>query len=175
MTPATGPSQYLTFKLDQGLYAIEIAKVREVLEFTTVTKLPHRHDFTRGIINVRGKVVPIIDMRLILGMTQTTGTIDTCVIITEVEVDGEKTVLGILTDAVQEVIDLDSEQILPPPHMGTQIETDIIRGLGKRDDHFLIILDIDRVFSVTDLHTVTGQTISEIQDQLPTSSGITSP
>jgi purine-binding chemotaxis protein CheW len=163
MNAATESSQYLTFKLDQELYAVDIAKVREVLEFTAVTKVPRTPDFMRGVINLRGNVVPVVDMRLKLGLTQTEKTVNTCVIITEVEVDGEKTVLGALTDSVQEVIDLDADQIVPPPRMGTRIDTEVIRGMGKRDDHFLIILDIDRVFTAADVHEVVKETAPEVQ------------
>jgi purine-binding chemotaxis protein CheW len=156
-------SQYLTFKLDEELYAVDIVKVREVLEFTAVTKVPRTPDFMRGVINLRGNVVPVVDMRLKLGLTQTEKTVNTCVVITEVEVDGEKTILGALADSVQEVIELDASQIVPPPRMGTRIDTDVIRGMGKRDDHFLIILDIDRVFTVTDVRAVSAETAPTAQ------------
>ncbi len=158
MNAATEASQYLTFKLDQELYAVDIAKVREVLEFTAVTKVPRTPDFMRGVINLRGNVVPVVDMRLKLGLTQTERTVDTCVVITEVDVDGEKTILGALADSVQEVIELDESHIVPPPHMGTRIDTEVIRGMGKRDDHFLIILDIDRVFTADEVRAVNTET-----------------
>jgi purine-binding chemotaxis protein CheW len=158
MNAATESSQYLTFKLDQELYAVDIAKVREVLEFTAVTKVPRTPDFMRGVINLRGNVVPVVDMRLKLGLTQTERTVNTCVVITEVDVDGEKTVLGALADSVQEVIELDAAQIVPPPRMGTRIDTEVIRGMGKRDDHFLIILDIDRVFTADEVRAVNADT-----------------
>jgi purine-binding chemotaxis protein CheW len=144
-------AQYLTFRLDRELFAVDIAKVREVLEFTTVTKVPRTPDFMRGVINLRGSVVPVVDMRLKLGLTQTEKTVNTCVVIAEVEVDGESTILGALTDSVQEVIELDGAQVLPAPRMGTRIDTSVIRGMGKRDEEFVIILDIDRVFSADDL------------------------
>jgi purine-binding chemotaxis protein CheW len=161
MNATTESSQYLTFKLDQELYAVDIAKVREVLELTTLTKVPRTPDFMRGVINLRGSVVPVVDMRLKLGLTHTEKTVDTCVIITEVEIDGEKTVLGALADSVQEVIELDAGQIMPPPRMGTRIDTGVIRGMGKRDDQFLIILDIDRVFTVAEVHAVTQKAAAE--------------
>jgi len=157
MNAVTESSQYLTFKLDQELYAVDIAKVREVLEFTAVTKVPRTPDFMRGVINLRGNVVPVVDMRLKLGLTQTEKTVNTCVVITEVDVDGEKTVLGALADSVQEVIELDAAQIVPPPRMGTRIDTRVIRGMGKRDDHFLIILDIDKVFTADEVRTVNAE------------------
>lgn len=161
MNAATESSQYLTFKLDQELYAVDIAKVREVLEFTAVTKVPRTPDFMRGVINLRGNVVPVVDMRLKLGLTQTERTVNTCVVITEVDVDGEKTVLGALADSVQEVIELDAAQIVPPPRMGTRIDTEVIRGMGKRDDHFLIILDIDRVFTADEVRAVNADSVPQ--------------
>jgi purine-binding chemotaxis protein CheW len=121
-----------------------------------VTKVPRTPDFMRGVINLRGNVVPVVDMRLKLGLSQTERTVNTCVVITEVDVDGEKTVLGALADSVQEVIELDPGQIVPPPRMGTRIDTDVIRGMGKRDDHFLIILDIDRVFTADEMRAVSS-------------------
>jgi len=140
-------AQYLTFRLDRELFAVDIAKVREVLEFTTVTKVPRTPDFMRGVINLRGNVVPVVDLRLKLGLTQTERTVDTCVVIAEVEVDDERTLLGALADSVQEVLEIEGRQVVPPPRMGTRIDTEVIRGMGKRDEEFVIILDIDRVFS----------------------------
>jgi purine-binding chemotaxis protein CheW len=154
-------AQYLTFRLDRELFAVDIAKVREVLEFTTVTRVPRTPDFMRGVINLRGNVVPVVDMRLKLGLSQTEKTVNTCVIITEVEVDGESTVLGALTDSVQEVIELDSAQVLPAPRMGTRIDTSVIRGMGKRDEEFIIILDINRVFSADELRATAQASVAQ--------------
>ena len=145
--------QYLTFRLDRELFAVDIAKVREVLEFTTVTKVPRTPDYMRGVINLRGNVVPVVDLRLKLGLTQTERTVDTCVVIAEVDVDGERTLLGALADSVQEVLEIEGKQVVPPPRMGTRIDTSVIRGMGKRDEEFVIILDIDRVFSGDDVLT----------------------
>jgi purine-binding chemotaxis protein CheW len=147
-------SQYLTFRLDRELYAVDIAKVREVLEFSTVTKVPRTPDFMRGVINLRGNVVPVVDMRLKLGLAQTERTVDTCVVIAEVLVDGECTVLGALVDSVQEVLELDGTRVAPPPRIGTRIDTEVIHGMGKRDEEFVIILDIDKVFPAAELKAV---------------------
>jgi purine-binding chemotaxis protein CheW len=138
--------QYLTFRLDQELFAVDIAKVHEVLEYSSVTKVPRTPDFMRGVINLRGNVVPVVDMRLKLGLSPTERTVDTCVIITEVALDGETTVVGALADAVQEVIGLDDADILPPPRMGVCIDVNLIRGMGRRDDQFIMLLDIDQIF-----------------------------
>jgi purine-binding chemotaxis protein CheW len=146
-------SQYLTFKLDQELFAVDIGKVREVLEFTTLTKVPRMPDFMRGVINLRGNVVPVVDMRLKLGLTTTVKTVDTCVVISEVAVDGERTVLGALVDSVQEVIDLDASNVAPPPHMGSRVDSAVLRGMGKREDQFIMILDFDKVFTAIELRS----------------------
>jgi len=139
--------QYLTFKLDNEIFALDVATVREVLDFTTVTRIPRTPEVMRGVINLRGSVVPVVDLRLAFGMTATEKTVNTCIIVVEVTLEGEKSIIGALADSVEEVIDLEPEHIQPPPRMGTAIRTDFIRGMGKRDTNFLMILDIDRVFS----------------------------
>src|SRR5512145_806760 len=98
----TETTQYLTFKLAEEVYALDISKVREVLDFTTVTKVPRTPDFMRGVINLRGSVVPVVDLRLKFGMTKTENSVNTCVIITEVTVDGHTTILGCLAASVQD-------------------------------------------------------------------------
>jgi purine-binding chemotaxis protein CheW len=158
----TETRQYLTFKLAEEVFALDISKVREVLDFTTITKVPRTPDFMRGVINLRGGVVPVVDMRLKLGMSRTEQTVDTCIIIVEVTLDDEVTVLGALADSVQEVFELEPEQIEPPPRIGTRLKTEFIKGMGKRDDHFIIILDIDKVFSSEEL-AIAGDTAEDVQ------------
>ncbi|HEY5513727.1 MAG TPA: chemotaxis protein CheW [Geomonas sp.] len=150
----TETTQYLTFRLEDELFALDIGKVREVLDFTSITKVPQTPDYMRGVINLRGSVVPVVDLRLKFGMTMAEQTVNTCVIIVEVEMDGEKVVMGAMADAVQEVLDLEPDQIEPPPRIGTKLNTDFIRGMGKYADQFIIILDIDKVFSVDELELV---------------------
>ena len=154
MSDETAVAQYLTFTLDKEQFAVDISKVREVLEFTSVTKVPRTPEFMRGVINLRGSVVPVVDLRLKFGLSRTEQSIDTCVIITEVESKGEKLVLGALADSVQEVIELEPGSIEPPPRLGTRVNLDFIRGMGKRDDRFLILLDLDRVLTQDELRTV---------------------
>ena len=150
----TEPAQYLTFTLDKEVYALEISKVREVLEYSSVTHVPRTPEFMRGVINLRGNVVPIIDLKLKFGMSETVPTIDTCSVIMEVEVDGASVVIGALTDSVREVIELEPRQIEPAPQIGTRLETDFIRGMGKLKDEFVIILDINKIFSKFELAAV---------------------
>jgi len=147
----TETTQYLTFKLEDELFALDIDKVREVLDFTSITKVPQTPDYMRGVINLRGSVVPVVDLRLKFGQAMAEKTVNTCVIIVEVEMDGEKVVMGAMADAVQEVLDLEPGQIEPPPRIGTKLNLDFIRGMGKHADQFIIILDIDKVFTVSEL------------------------
>ncbi len=146
-----GTLQCLTYKLGDEVFALDISKVREVLDFTTVTKVPRTPDFMRGVINLRGSVVPVVDLKLKFGMPMTEKSVNTCVIIAEVSVDGETNILGALADSVQEVIDLEGDSIAPPPRIGTRLNTEFIRGMGKHNDAFIIILDIDKVFSAQDI------------------------
>ncbi len=143
--------QYLTFVLDSELFALDITRVREVLEFHEVTKVPRMPAYMRGVINLRGAVVPVLDLKQKFGMGATAQTVDTCVIITEVDLEGEQVVIGALADAVQEVFDLDPSQVEPPPKIGTRLDTTFIQGMGKKDEQFVILLDIDRVFSADEV------------------------
>ncbi len=147
-------TQYLTFKLDDETFAVDISKVREVLDFTTITKVPQTPDFMRGVINLRGSVVPVVDMKLKFGMSKTDRTVNTCIIIVEVTLDGEAAILGALADSVQEVIELDPDNIEPAPRIGMRLRTDFIKGMGKRDGRFIMILDIDSIFSYDELSLV---------------------
>ena len=153
-TSITETTQFLTFKLGDEVFALDISKVREVLDFTTVTKVPRTPEFMRGVINLRGSVVPVVDLRLKFGMTRTESSVNTCIIITEVTVDNDTTVLGALADSVQEVLDLEPGSIAPAPKIGTKLRTDFITGMGRRDDRFIMILDIDKVFSAVELDSV---------------------
>jgi purine-binding chemotaxis protein CheW len=144
-------SQFLTFKLDQELFAMEVGSIREILEFSTMTRVPGMPDYVRGVLNLRGSVVPIVDLKLKLGIGLAHLTVHSCVVILEIIVDGERTVLGALVDSVQDVINLDASQVAPPVRMGTRIDSMAIRGMGKRDDRFVMILDLDRIFSAHEL------------------------
>ena len=147
-------SQYLTFSLGDEDFALDIDKVREVLDYTAITKIPRTPDFMLGVINLRGNVVPVIDLRMNLGMGAVERTVDTCIVIVEVDMNGEQIQLGALADSVQEVVDIDASQIEPAPKIGTRLNTDFIHGMGKRDDKFVIILNIDKVLSSEELATL---------------------
>ena len=149
--------QYLTFKLGNEIFATEVSKVREVLDMTTIAKIPRTPDFMRGVINLRGSVVPVVDFRLCLGMSKTESTRNTCIVVVEVLLDNEPVVIGALADSVEEVVDLEPSQIQPPARIGSRVRTDFIEGMGTRDSEFIVILDIDRVFSAEKLGAVRGE------------------
>lgn len=151
-------TQFLTFRLQDEIYAVDVANIREILDFTTVTKVPRTPSFMRGVINLRGNVVPVIDMKLKFGMSDTEKTVNTCIIVMEVSMDDETVVLGCLADAVQEVLDLDPEQIEPAPRIGMRLNTDFIKGMGKHNEQFIIILDITRIFSCDELQSLLDDT-----------------
>ncbi|AAR34014.1 chemotaxis protein CheW [Geobacter sulfurreducens] len=147
----TETRQYLTFTLAGEVFAVDVAKVREILEWSSITKVPQTPEFMRGVINLRGSVVPVIDLRQKFGMPETERSINTCIIVVEVETGAETLVLGMLADSVQEVFELESGNIEPAPRIGTKLDTSFLKGMGKHGDAFLIILDIDRVFGGDDL------------------------
>jgi purine-binding chemotaxis protein CheW len=139
--------QYLTFKLADEIFAFDVAKVREILELTSITKVPQTPDFMLGVINLRGSVVPVVDLRLNFAMHCTEQTVNTCIIVVEVDLNGEGIILGVLADSVQEVVGMESASIEAPPQLGTKLNTEFIRGMGKVENDFVMILDIDTVFS----------------------------
>ena len=150
-------TQYLTFMLADEVFAVDVARVREILEITSITKVPQVPDFMRGVINLRGCVVPVIDLRLKFAMQETAQTVNTCIIVVEVEMGGESIVLGALADSVQEVIEMEPSQIEAAPHIGTHLQTEFLKGMGKLDSNFIMILDIDKVFNSEELANIAEQ------------------
>jgi len=163
----TETGQYLTFKLGDEVFALDVAQVREVLDLTTITKVPGTPDFMRGVINVRGSVVPVMDLRLKFGLTKTEHSLDTRIIVMELTLDGDMTVVGTLADSVDEVIDIEAGQIEPPPKIGMRWRTEFIKGIGKRGEQFIILLDIDRVFSSDELALVESATEMKLKEEKP--------
>lgn len=144
-------SQYLTFILENEHFAIDVFKVREILEQTKCTKVPNTAEFVRGVINLRGNIVPVLDLRLKFGLPPTETTVDTCIIIVEIEFQGEITLLGALADSVREVLEIGPEMIEPPPKLGTRVNNDLIHGICKKDEHIIIILNVNKLFSTTEI------------------------
>lgn len=146
--------QYVTFCLGEELFGIEVTRAREILDIIQITRVPQTPDYLLGVINLRGQVVPVIDLRVKLGLRQAEINRDSCILVMEVQVDGEPLTVGGLADSVCEVLELRDDQIEPPPRMGTKLKTEFIAGMGKVDERFLILLEIDRVFSVDELAIV---------------------
>jgi len=156
--------QYLTFGLGGEVFALETGSVREVIELVPVTRIPKTPPFMRGVINLRGHAVPVVDLRIKFDMPQVKDTVNTCIIIVDVEVEGESCYMGAIVDSVREVFEMTSDQINPPPNMGTSIRTDFIKGMGKQDEVFIMIIDIVKVFSQEELQTMAAQESQEGSD-----------
>ncbi|MCC6487738.1 MAG: purine-binding chemotaxis protein CheW [Candidatus Hydrogenedentes bacterium] len=139
--------QYLTFALGNEVYGLEILKVQEIIGMTTVTKGPRTPDFLRGVINLRGKVIPVVDLRTKFGMESHEDTNLTCIIVVQVMRDNQQVTMGVIVDEVAEVLDVRADQIEPPPTFGTSTQTEFISGMGKVGSKVIILLDTDRVLS----------------------------
>jgi purine-binding chemotaxis protein CheW len=146
--------KFLTFRLGSETFSVDVSQVREILDQTEVTMVPQTPDYMLGVINLRGSVVPVVDLRQRFGIEAAARTRDSCIIVMELIIEGEQTVIGALTDAVEEVVDISREDIEPPPRLGNQMNVDFIRGVGKRDDQFFMILDIDRIFSCEEVQLI---------------------
>lgn len=146
--------QYLTFTLGEEVFALDIATVREVLEYTSITQIPRMPPFMKGVINLRGHAVPVMDMRLKFGMEATQQTVNTCIIIAEVQCEGENLILGALADSVREVVNINQADIEHAPSMGAAIDTEFLRGIGKMDEEFILLLDIKKSFSLDELSSI---------------------
>jgi purine-binding chemotaxis protein CheW len=144
----------MTFKLGDELFAINVSQVREVLEVPQITKVPTAPEYMRGVVNVRGQATPVVDLRVRFGLPKGADTVHTRIIVMELELDGEATVLGGIADSVHEVIELDPSNVNPPPRIAMRWRTDFIQGMGRRGDDFIIILDVNAVFSSEELAVV---------------------
>lgn len=153
-TATSENNQYLTFILADEIYALDIRRVREVLGLTAITKIPRVPEFMRGVINLRGRAVPVLDMRLKLSMDSAEDTENTCIIITEIAGEGQETVIGALVDSVREVYEMDPATIDDTPKMGAAVDTAFISGMGRQGEDFVIIFDIEKIFSAEELAAV---------------------
>ena len=139
--------QVLTLGLGGEIFAIETERVREVLDLIPITRIPNSRPFIKGLINVRGKVITVTDLRVKFGMPPTPHTADTRIVVTEVQVEGEPTLVGTLADRVYEATELPAASMEDVPKIGMRWRTEFIRAIGKRGDDFIIIADIDQVFA----------------------------
>jgi purine-binding chemotaxis protein CheW len=143
--------QFLTFLIGGEPFAISILVIKEIIEFGHITSVPLMPDFIRGVLNLRGRVLPVIDLAARFGRAQTQVARRTCVVIIEMDNDGEKQDVGVLVDSVSEVMDIPADMIQPAPAFGAKIRVDFISGMVEVDGHFIIILNVDRVLSIDEM------------------------
>ncbi|HOP04204.1 MAG TPA: chemotaxis protein CheW [Tenuifilaceae bacterium] len=151
-------NSYLSFKLGDEEFAAHVGKVLNILEMTKITEVPKAPEYMKGVINLRGTVLPVIDTRIKFGMTATVYTTNTCIIVLDIEMDGETIQVGALVDAVQAVLEIDKNQIMPPPSIGSKYKSEFIEGVANIDEKFIMILNMDAVFSSDELTNLRDKT-----------------
>lgn len=150
---ATGSMTALTLRLQDELFAVEACSVREILDLVPITDVPHASAFVSGLINVRGRVVPLADLRVVFGMDRPEPDQDTRIVVMEIDIDGEPTIAGILADKVHDVTDIESASIKEAPKVGMRWRPEFIKGIGKRNGGFIIIPDLARIFETQGART----------------------
>ncbi len=151
-------NSYLTFKLGEEEFAAHVSRVLSIMEMVKITKVPKSPDYMQGVINLRGQVLPVVDTRIKFGMTPTEFTANTCIVVMEVNVNGEEVQVGTLVDSVQEVLEITEDQIQPPPSIGSKYKSEFISGMAKVEEKFIMILDMDKVFSAEEMMNVQAST-----------------
>ncbi|WP_426752455.1 chemotaxis protein CheW [Myxococcus sp. Y35] len=160
-------SNYLSFMLAGEEYGVGILRVREIIEHRPITRVPGMPAAVQGVINLRGSVVPVVDLAVKFGLPPRPITRWTCFVIVEVALDGQQTAIGLLTDSVSEVLELGPEDIEVPPAFGTRVRLDFLLGMGRHDDKFIMLLDLDRLLSVSELLSLMSATSEEAQASEP--------
>lgn len=152
-------NSYLSFKLGEETFAANVSKVLNILELTKITAVPKAPAYLKGVINLRGTVLPVVDTRIKFGLTPTEATMNTCILVLEVEVEGEHLQVGALVDSVQEVFEIEKNQILPPPNLGNRFRSEFISGMVKLSDElFIMLLEMDKIFSTDDITDISENT-----------------
>jgi len=154
----TQVDSYLTFVMNQEFFAVSVTKVTELLEMQPITHVPRSPEFMRGVINLRGAVVPVIDTRIKFILPPVADTVDTCIVVMNIEADQEIVKVGAIVDSVSEVIEVTADKILPLPAVGNKERTRFIHGVIKVEDRFIMVLDVDKVFSTDDLVSLKSET-----------------
>lgn len=144
-------NSYLTFKLGSEYFAANVSKVLNILEMTKVTKVPKAPAYMKGVINLRGSVLPLVDTRIKFDMPETEYTTNTCILVLDIFLNNESVHVGALVDSVQEVLEIDDLNIQPPPSIGTRYRSEFIEGIAKVDEEFIMILNMDLIFSTDEL------------------------
>ena len=152
-------SSYLSFKLGDEIFASNVSKVLNILEMMKITKVPKAPEYMIGVINLRGTVLPVIDTRVKFGMSPTVFSNNTCILVLDIDIENDSLHVGAMVDAVQEVLEIEPHQILPPPNIGSKFRSDFINGMYKlSDEQFIMLLDMDKVFSADELYDLKGMT-----------------
>ena len=151
--------KYLTFQLGQEIYGLRILKVQEIMGMMAVTHIPRTPLFVRGVVNLRGKVIPVIDLRLKFGMESHEDTERTCVIVVQIVRGDQQVTMGLIVDEVSEVVDIAAEQIEPPPSFGSAVDTAFILGMGKVGEKVVMLLDVDCVLSGEEMALVNASAL----------------
>jgi len=157
-------NSYLSFKLGEEFFAANVSKVLNILEMTKVTKVPKAPHYMKGVINLRGAVLPLIDTRIKFEMAETEFTANTCILVLDIDVNGEDVHVGALVDSVQEVLEIDEAAIMPPPSIGTKYKSEFIEGVAKVGEDFVMILDMDLIFSTDELSLLKENFKEETED-----------
>ena len=142
---------YLSFQLSDEIFAVNVSKVINILELSRITKIPKAPVFMKGVINLRGSVLPVIDLRIKFGFPEIEATVDTSVIVVSIDTNDEAVLIGVLVDAVKEVLELKTGEIAASPSIGSKYNSGFIEGMWRTGDQFMMILDIDKIFSVDDI------------------------
>jgi purine-binding chemotaxis protein CheW len=165
-----GNGQYLTFFIGGEEYAVNILKVKEIIEYDTVTGVPNTAPWIRGVTNLRGNVVPVIDLGVKFGLPARQTSRLTCIVITEVSYQGEKLTLGVMADSVSQVLDFSENQIETPPPFGTRVRIEFLLGMGRLGKKFCLILDIDKVLSADEFLAVVDSTQAQADTEVRSAS-----
>lgn len=166
MKDATKINSYLTFKLRDEIFGANVAKVLNILELTKITKVPKSPSYMKGVINLRGAVLPLIDTRIKFDMGETVYTPNTCILVLDIEMAGETVHVGALVDSVQEVIEIDDADILPPPTIGSKYRSEFIDGMAKIGNDFIMLLNMDLIFSTSELSLLKDSAAENVQVEL---------
>jgi purine-binding chemotaxis protein CheW len=152
----------LSFLLGDEFFAVKVEKVHEILEVPKITKVPRTPSYMRGVINLRGNVLPVIDTCIKFGMPPNADTVNTCIMVLNIRMENEDVVLGAVVDAVQEVLEVQPHQIQPAPSIGSKYKSEFIDGMVKINEQFIMLLNMDRAFSAEELITVKSSSTEEI-------------
>lgn len=160
-------NSFLTFKLNDETFAANVEKVLNILELTKITKIPKAPEYMVGVINLRGTVLPVVDTKVRFDIGKTEFTNNTCILVMNIDINENKVHIGALVDSVQEVIEIETNRVEPPPSIGDKYKSDFIEGMVRHNDEFIMLLDMDKIFSSDEL-SILKQTTKEAETQIET-------